>query len=1350
MKRKLLAVVTLLAMMLSMFSVNVFADQLPDDEDEEEGRLDLRLRCIGGTCGSGNGSVVDRDFKAYDHGGHTIMIDAGIRKDGDFIPLGDSSLPGSNQNEVEIYWTASDTTTGGGGFTVSANRGGATKGPANVLTTGRGAGFDGVPLGTHPHIEEDLFKRHYGGLSPSRSAPGTASPGVAKYNNTAISIPTYLEGDRETFTLSFVAYSNGPTARKDDVARLTRTFLLQLTTGNPTVGNTVTSYGGTIGNRRTDWAKPSGEFLIANLYIDSHDLFDHEDGIFIPGKDREEWIDLYQQMNAGKPLKGRRMYNDGARTRPDFIDPGIMQIYPVTLPGNFNRRGRGLSGDGDDEARDGAAGGGEVAAFVEVFDHEGYRHVAQGAGARVKGGWSRGTLIYDQKTFELYARNGYNDYYGGGRLNSFYFPFFGQQNVFDNQETTNGNMVHRYRRFRLRNAGNTRDRSYLNDELGQHLAEQTGMPGGVQQDQMCVIYLNGAYYGMSFFKSPRTENHYDRIYGGRESAFHTLGTTDAASTGCQSGNRSCGRVIPSADGREISFHGGVTVQNFHWPDGASAPQTQNNDKELIAGLGADRYVGIQPVVCTGGSNSCANAGNALRAEECKQYWSSGEDMCDGVPNKAPLTGWKKTPHKNDCEITKLRAQVGDSSVSSCSDCAAVCDWLMCINIATGGPYLKKSDGSYVAAMTAPQNQTGKNKNALLLDPIGLTDQSRWDEFNERVDVEAWLHYYAVQLYWGNCDWPGNNLELWRYWPDAEEIEKINNGLMHPYLDGRWRPITFDMDFGAGFLGDSKNSIYIGSSAGYNSIQAVIDRNGPDYNPGGHFNAGVVNTFLLRAMLGGDPVPAVMDGATVVRPAQQAVNKANAIQAANRLRLANICSDLIEGAFRPSNAQTMFDKMAWVMENEHKTMLGANYVGDGHWAIVGTKLRRIAEIARPMMQFGRVMNDDAVDPSNFNNPAKNKPWGIWPRWGISTDADDNNREEDTVGASDTANGVNNSKSVLRNFLGAGAITTYTTNEGAAQRRGGRANETAGFPSFVGTTLGHSWGGRTMNVSVTVPNGANGNAKLNSRPIAIEALPWTGMDGSTPIYDPRSEGRGTAVTGKYWPGSPIPVTANPYPGYRAVWTGATPGTTPCHLNTPEKNTCIVNSAANITLNFELCPKFLEEAQLSIDGIKSSAWAKGGTNQNGWIEITNRNATKSYSTRGYYLADGGNSFKFQMPSLIIRNQQRAYIPTGGNTEKGALKANVFPHINEADMLPFLKRTKTGFNVSATERVRLSDAKENELSRVETSFMNATQSQLRGADGKFRIRNSGSGGINYDAPIERPGIGMGFGAAEARARRV
>ncbi|MBI1387151.1 MAG: hypothetical protein GC154_01715 [bacterium] len=67
----------------------------------------------------------------------------------------------------------------------------------------------------------------------------------------------------------------------------------------------------------------------------------------------------------------------------------------------------------------------------------------------------------------------------------------------------------------------------------------------------------------------------------------------------------------------------------------------------------------------------------------------------------------------------------------------------------------------------------------LIDSRSLRDDDAWRELNARMDVNEYINYQIAEIYYGNTDWPNNNIKYWR--PHREW--------------GRWRWILFDTDFG---------------------------------------------------------------------------------------------------------------------------------------------------------------------------------------------------------------------------------------------------------------------------------------------------------------------------------------------------------------------------------------------------------------------------------------------------------------------------------------------------------------------------------------------------------------------------
>jgi len=108
----------------------------------------------------------------------------------------------------------------------------------------------------------------------------------------------------------------------------------------------------------------------------------------------------------------------------------------------------------------------------------------------------------------------------------------------------------------------------------------------------------------------------------------------------------------------------------------------------------------------------------------------------------------------------------------------------------------------------------------------LSDPAAYAVVAGQVDVEAYLRYQAAQIYFGNLDWPGNNLKMYRVRPEAEKETETNldaeadantgtktDAETDPPLsaldparplaasDGRWRQMLYDTDFGFGLYAD---------------------------------------------------------------------------------------------------------------------------------------------------------------------------------------------------------------------------------------------------------------------------------------------------------------------------------------------------------------------------------------------------------------------------------------------------------------------------------------------------------------------------------------------------------------------
>ena len=206
---------------------------------------------------------------------------------------------------------------------------------------------------------------------------------------------------------------------------------------------------------------------VFSLSTDADGLYNYETGIFVEGRLRDEY-------KAANP-------ND---RNPD-----------PNKAANFNVKGR--------EA--------ERLVYVETFEPDGTRVVAQAAGLRVNGGWSRADT--PQKSLRLIARNEYEPGYG-----KFKYEFFPGETVNDEY----GMPLGKYDTIVLRNGANDRNEAMLRNEVSSSLARQAGFRE-VSPARACAVFLNGEYYGFAWIQVRLEETYLKDIYGTPAKDFDIVG-----------------------------------------------------------------------------------------------------------------------------------------------------------------------------------------------------------------------------------------------------------------------------------------------------------------------------------------------------------------------------------------------------------------------------------------------------------------------------------------------------------------------------------------------------------------------------------------------------------------------------------------------------------------------------------------------------------------------------------------------------------------------------------------------------------------------------------------------------------
>ncbi|MCL1832066.1 MAG: CotH kinase family protein, partial [Oscillospiraceae bacterium] len=489
-------------------------------------------------------------------------------------------------------------------------------------------------------IGHNALSRYDGGVRPytwdnATNKPNGITPGVPSFPGGTGTLTVSLGQQRSAFTVSAIATRvvDGVTEYSEVI---TRTFVR-----------------GPSGAQATSWV--DNDFLVFSLYTDAKGIFDYDEGIFNSG------IDFYDYMTQVNKLGGKT-YAQALSDRNSHVTQGN---FPPTLPGNVTRRGRGT---------DYTNTGGERVAHMEIFDpslstEDGEAQIAsQRVGIRVKGGWSRGTFVNEQKTFEIYCREILGD------RDNVLWPIFGEQHTVD------GNLMHRYRRFRLRMGSNDREQTYVRDEMGHDLA-RAGTDEMVATHRPAVVFMNGSYYGLVYVKSPRTEDQKRRqYYGGSANRVHIVDGSEMGRYPCY--REGCGRVLTTSTALTSA---------------GQAPSCSARD----------------------GSDNCGRA-------DCSDFWSSPDKMCD----------W-----------------------GACKGIDGSGSWAEVRYLCLGGtiqrPNTPRATGSNSSGLTGTAGSR-------------LVEEENWKRFQELVDVDDLMFYYALQIFGANNDWPSNNFAVWRYFPTNTE------------------------------------------------------------------------------------------------------------------------------------------------------------------------------------------------------------------------------------------------------------------------------------------------------------------------------------------------------------------------------------------------------------------------------------------------------------------------------------------------------------------------------------------------------------------------------------------------------
>lgn len=204
--------------------------------------------------------------------------------------------------------------------------------------------------------------------------------------------------------------------------------------------------------------------LVISLSTDSDNLYGYENGIFVEGKLRDDYV----------------------AEHPD-------EELKYSSPANYNLRGKES----------------EKSVHFEVFESDGTRVISQDGGIRTSGNFTRTS---EQKSFKLYARSEYD------KQDKFSYPFFTDANA-----ETDGTIPVSYEGIKVRNTGNDRLEAFIRDELAMRLGEQAGLQD-TQYVRPVSVFINGTYNGCYWLHSNYDDAYFKNKYGAYDGDMVVIGS----------------------------------------------------------------------------------------------------------------------------------------------------------------------------------------------------------------------------------------------------------------------------------------------------------------------------------------------------------------------------------------------------------------------------------------------------------------------------------------------------------------------------------------------------------------------------------------------------------------------------------------------------------------------------------------------------------------------------------------------------------------------------------------------------------------------------------------------------------
>ena len=94
----------------------------------------------------------------------------------------------------------------------------------------------------------------------------------------------------------------------------------------------------------------------------------------------------------------------------------------------------------------------------------------------------------------------------------------------------------------------------------------------------------------------------------------------------------------------------------------------------------------------------------------------------------------------------------------------------------------------------------------------LSDMNNYKDVCDIIDIDSLIEHYAAGIYLGTVEWPNLNFGMWR-----NNGTKIDNNI---YSDGKWRFLTFDLDFS--IIYDYEQFITDEEGFKYNKFESLVD------------------------------------------------------------------------------------------------------------------------------------------------------------------------------------------------------------------------------------------------------------------------------------------------------------------------------------------------------------------------------------------------------------------------------------------------------------------------------------------------------------------------------------------------